>query len=121
MDRVHDRRDERFDLGPERFWDLGEDRRAEIADPCRRIELTTTGGGELRWDARRHELSWRLCCERRPEDRARDSEPDRPADRLEERQVAGRRPQALDRHAVLDDQREDRERRTDADAGDEHP
>ena len=68
----------------------------------------TSGGGELP----RH-----LLDERCAEDRAGDRQADGPADLLEERQVAGRGPEPLDRHAVLDDEREHRERRADAEPG----
>ena len=47
--------------------------------------------------------------------------PDRSADLLEERQAARRVADPVGRHGVLDDEREDRERRADAEAGQDHP
>ena len=47
--------------------------------------------------------------------------PDRAADLLEERQAARRHADPVGRDRVLDDEREDRERRPDAQAGDDHP
>jgi hypothetical protein len=62
-----------------------------------------------------------VSCERLREDRADEREGDRAADLPEERQVRVATPSCLERHGVLDDDREDREGRADAEAGDEHP
>ena len=75
----------------------------------------------LRHTLRHHLRGARLVAHRGREDRAGDRQTDRAADLLEERQVAGGGTEACDRHAVLDDEGEDRERGSDADAGDEHP
>ena len=55
------------------------------------------------------------------EDRTRERQPDGPADLLEERQAARRDADPVGRDGVLDDQREDRERRPDPEAGQGHP
>ena len=70
---------------------------------------------------RRANLDRRLSRECPREDCSGDGQADRAADLAEEDQVACRHPQLLPRHGVLDDDREDRQRWADAEAGDELP
>ena len=102
----------------------GEDPRAEIAragqvelPAARALErvdhrLGHAGRDELGRDLRRQPVG-----EQRPGDR----EADRSADLLEERQAARRDADPVGRHGVLDDQREDGERRPDPEPGQDHP
>ena len=62
-------------------------------------------------------LSWNDVAKIVPDERERD----RAADLAEERQVRRRHAELPERHRVLDDDRGHRERRADAEAGDEHP
>ena len=71
--------------------------------------------------ARRGHLGHELVRERGPEDRPDEREGDRAADLAEEREVRGRDAELAERHGVLDDDRRDGERGSDAEAGDEHP
>ena len=98
-------------------------------DPCPRspvpVRSTLAPARELVDDllghARHDELGRDLGPQPVGEDRAGDRQADRPADLLEEREAARRDPDPVGGHGVLDDQREDRERRTDAEAGEDHP
>ena len=76
---------------------------------------------ELRRHPGRDELLRHLLQQLAAEDRARDREADRPAELLEQRQAARAGPEVAHWHGVLHRQREDREGRPDAEAGDEHP
>src|SRR6185369_6755782 len=108
---------------------LGRDLGEEVATaPRRRGEL---GDVEARWridrDQRRlragsdHLLAQERPAEVDPEERVGGRDPDRRPDLAEQRQVARRRPELVERDRVLDHDREHGERRPDAEPGDEHP
>ena len=125
MDAGHDVRHLRLDDGLEGVRCRREDLRPEIAG-ARQVELAApaaagegvdhllrhSGRDELRRDLRLHPVR---------EQRSGDRQPDGPADLLEEREAARGDADPIGRHGVLDDQREDRERRPDPEPGESHP
>ena len=122
VDRSDDLRDERLDERPERLRDARQDLLAEVAR-AREVERLAA--------RRRRTANWSTnCCgmpfatsrsgqllrQRVGEERAGDRQPDRAADLLEERQARRGAADLSRLDVVLDERREQRERRADADA-----
>ena len=124
MDAVDDRRNQRLDERARLVRHARQDRCAQVADAGQVVEVRARAGelvGELRRHAGGDQLLRHLVEHGRAEERAGDRQADGPTHLLEQRQAARGGAQLTHGHRVLHGEGEDREGRTNAQAGDQHP
>ena len=109
--------------------DRGQDRCTKIATDIEQLVEVDRARARCRLEASRNrvrnagrsQLRGQVLCQALREDRAHEGERDRATDLAEEGQVRRRHAQLAEGNRVLDDDREDRECRAHAQAGDQHP